>query len=171
MRIQIGEWQIRSFRAGDATALVKYGNNRNVSIHLRDAFPHPYTLNDANAWLLIVLNQAVETNLAIASETELIGGIGLNLQEDVHRYCAEMGYWLGEPHWGKGIATRAVRAFTEFAFDSFELIRMYAYVFEGNVASERVLQKAGYVLEGCLRKSVVKEGRLLDQLIYAIVRP
>ena len=107
---------------------------------------------------------------AIASDEEAIGGIGLRWQQDVHRRSAEIGYWVGEPFWGQGIATKAVRALTEYAFVNPGLIRIYASVFELNPASARVLEKAGYTYEGRLRKSVTKDGITIDQLLYAIVR-
>ena len=105
----------------------------------------------------------------IAPEEELIGVVGLTFQEDVYRRSAEIGYWLGEPFWGRGLATEAVIDATRMAFERFDLIRLFAQVFETNPASCRVLEKAGYVLEGRLRHSVVKKGRVLDQLLYARV--
>jgi RimJ/RimL family protein N-acetyltransferase len=169
MQIDLGEWQIRSFRPGDAAAIAKYANNRRVWINLRDRFPHPYFREHAEAWITHCLRQAPETSFAIASAEEAIGGIGLTPQEDVHRHSAEVGYWLGEPFWGRGIATSALRAVTEYAFAEFELVRLYAFVFEWNRASARVLEKAGYTYEGCLRKSAIKDGESIDQLLYALV--
>ena len=167
MRIVIGEWLIRAYEAGDVDALVKYANNRNVSIHLRDRFPYPYTRRDARAWIERALD--TETHFAVASPQELIGGIGFQPQEDVYRRSAEIGYWIAEPYWGRGIATRALVAVTAYAFAHFDLVRLYACVFAGNAASERVLEKAGYVCEGNLRRCVFKDDRLLDQKIYAIL--
>ena len=167
MRVDIDQWHIRKFADPDIDAVVKYANNRNVWINLRDKFPYPYTRADAVAWIRHVRTQEPESNFAIASDSELIGGIGLQLQQDVHRQSAEIGYWLGEPHWGKGIATRAVRAFTEYGFANFPIVRIYASVFEWNPASSRVLEKAGYEYEGRLRKSVFKDGKIIDQVIYA----
>ena len=111
-----------------------------------------------------------ETNFAIASATEAIGGIGLELGRDVHRRSANVGYWLGEPYWGRGIATGALRAFTEFAFAEFDLVRIDANVYEWNPASARVLEKSGYECEGRLRRSITKDGQTIDQWLYAIVR-
>ena len=170
MDIDLGRWQIRSFRADDAEALVLYANNRRVSRNLRDAFPYPYTLEDAEGWISRATQLSPETDFAIASATELVGGIGLKPQLDVHRRSAEIGYWVGEPFWGRGIATAALKAFTEFAFDRFDLVRLYGYVYEWNPGSGRVMEKAGYVCEGRLRKSVFKEGRVIDQFLYAITR-
>jgi RimJ/RimL family protein N-acetyltransferase len=170
MRIDIGEWCIRSVTAADADSIVKYANNRRISINLRDRFPYPYRRADAEAFLAAAMSQQPESDFTIASATEAIGGIGFHRQVDVHRLSAEIGYWLGEPFWGQGIATRAVRALTEWVFATSPLVRLYAHVFEWNPASARVLEKAGYTLEGRLRRSVLKEGQLIDQLMYAIVR-
>ncbi len=170
MRIDMGEWQIRSFHSQDAEALARYANNRNVSRNLRDAFPHPYTLAHAETWISLVSQEPRETDFALASATELIGGIGLQLQRDVHRRSGEVGYWLGEPFWGQGIATAALRAFTEYAFEQFDLVRVYGYVYDWNPASARVMEKAGYQCEGRLKKSVMKDGQVIDQFLYAITR-
>jgi [ribosomal protein S5]-alanine N-acetyltransferase len=168
--LSLGEYQIRSYQMNDQDAIVRYANNRNVSINLRDSFPFPYTAADGIAWLDGVLHQAVETQFAIASQRELIGGIGLILQSDISHRSAELGYWLGEPFWGKGIATAAVEALTDWGFRELGLLRVYAHVFESNPASLRVLEKAGFSYEGRLRRHVVKEGRVMDMLLYAVVR-
>ena len=170
MRIDIGEWQVRSFYLEDAEALAKYANNRNVWLNLRDAFPHPYRTEHAVAWLRYLEWQAPEIHFAIASADEVIGYIGLGLQTDVFRRSAEIGYWLGEPFWGRGIATAALQALTEYAFFKFNLLRLFAYVNVTNPASVRVLEKAGYVREGRLRKNVSKDGQVIDQFLYAMVR-
>ena len=169
MRLEFEKWLIRSWTPEDVSALVKYANNRRVSITLRDAFPYPYTPKDAEAWLQFVAQEKPETNFAIATAEEAIGGIGLALGNDVFRRSAEIGYWLGEPYWGQGIATGAVRALTEFAFHTFDLARIEARVYENNPASARVLEKAGYLCEGRLRKSVTKDGRTMDHFLYARV--
>ena len=170
MRIEIGQWQVRSFRPDDAEALARNANNRNVSRNMRDTFPYPYRLSDAREWIDFATTQSPEANFAIASDRELIGGIGITLQSDVNRHSAEIGYWLGEPHWGQGIATAALQAMTDWAFAQFDLVRLYGEVFEWNPASGRVLEKAGYELEGRLRRSIVKDGQVIDALLYAIVR-
>jgi RimJ/RimL family protein N-acetyltransferase len=163
MKIEIGDYQVRSFEYSDKPAIAKYANNYNIYKNLRDRFPYPYTEQLAEEWLIQVANQSPEMNFAIANKDELIGGIGLDPKDDVHHYTVEIGYWLGEPFWGKGIATSAVKAVTKYAFENFEFIRIYADVFEGNEASMKVLENAGYSLEARLRKSVFKEGQFLDQ--------
>lgn len=170
MLLDCGDFCIRSYERGDTRAVLRYANNPNVSRHLRDSFPHPYTRRDALRWVSAALAQEVETNFAIANADELIGGIGFQPQTDVQRRSAELGYWLGEPFWGRGIATRAVAATIDYAFGNYDLVRLYAYVFAGNAASERVLEKNSFVCEGVLRQSVFKNGRLLDQKLFALLR-
>jgi len=170
MRIALGEFMIRDWAGDDAASLVRYANNRKVVRWLRDRFPSPYTAADAEAFLAAVSRQDPRTVFAIATPQEAIGGIGLEFGSDVHRFTAELGYWLGEPFWGRGIMTAAVRRLTDWAFGHLEVHRIYASVFEGNVPSVRVLEKAGFEFEGRLRAGVFKNGRILDQLLYAQVK-
>jgi [ribosomal protein S5]-alanine N-acetyltransferase len=165
--IQIGEWSLRNWEKADIPALMKYADNHKIWLNVRDVFPFPYTQNDAEAWINNM--QDPLTNFAIAGETEAIGGIGFNLQEDVYRRSAEIGYWIGEPFWNRGIATLAVGAAAKYAFAGFDLVRLYATVFEWNPASARVLEKNGFKLEGRLEKSVFKDGKTIDSLLYALV--
>jgi RimJ/RimL family protein N-acetyltransferase len=162
---------VRPYVLEDAEALAKYADNRAVWITLRDRFPHPYTTDDAVGFLRVATTQQPTSDFAIATADEVIGGIGLQRQSDVHRLTAEIGYWLGEPFWGRGIATRAVRAVTAWAFATTSLERLYACVFATNPASARVLSNAGYHFEGRMRRAVIKDGRVLDQLVYAALRP
>jgi RimJ/RimL family protein N-acetyltransferase len=169
------EWKlktctVRSWEWRDRDAIVRHANNRNVWINLRDRFPHPYTQTDARTWLDSVVGNLPETNFAIAVEGEAVGGIGYTTQHDVDHRAAEIGYWLGEDFWGRGIATEALKTVTEHAFANHDLCRLYAHVFAWNPASARVLEKAGYEFEGRLRKSVTKNGQTIDQLMYAIIR-
>ena len=170
MRIDLGGYQIRSYKLSDKDAIVKYANNQNVSKNLRDSFPYPYTEKDAVKWLNLACIQNPEINFAIADPDELIGGIGLLLQPDVYRYSAEVGYWLAEPFWGKGITTKALIAFTKYAFKQFDIMRLFAGVFEGNDPSVKVLENAGYKFEGRYRKAVYKDGIFKDQLMYSILK-
>ncbi len=162
---------IRSWRPGDEASLVRHANNRNVWRNLRDEFPHPYTPADAAEWIRKATGASPETAFAIAVDGAAVGGIGLRLGHDVYRRSAEIGYWLGEAYWGRGIATEAVHAMTDYGFARFDLARLWAGVFESNPASTRVLEKAGYELEARLRQSVTKDGQTMDELLYAIIRP
>ncbi len=170
MKIEFGEWQMRSFRSDDAPALAKYGNNRAIWRNMWDQHPYPYTISDAEEWIRYAMQQEPETIFAIACATEAIGSIGMLPQSDVGRLSAEVGYWLGEPFWGRGVVTESLRALTEYAFTELGFVRLYATVMEWNPASARVLDKAGYEYEGRLRKSVIKDGQIVDQWLYAIVR-
>jgi RimJ/RimL family protein N-acetyltransferase len=170
VQLDVPGCRIRSWRAGDEPALVRHADNRKIWLNVRDRFPHPYTPADAEAWVAHAAAATPETQFAVDVDGEPVGGVGLFLQTDVERYSAEIGYWIGEAFWGRGLATAVVRAFTEYAFDTFELCRIYANVFEWNPGSCRVLEKAGYVLEGRLRSSAVKDGFVLDGFLYATVR-
>lgn len=154
----------------DAAALVRHADNPNIARNLRDLFPSPYAHADARAFLGRSVEESPVTNFAIEVDGEAAGGIGVHLDADVYRRDAEVGYWLGEAYWGRGIATDAVRAVTAYAFERFDLVRIHAEVFARNVASARVLEKAGFALEGRLRARVTKEGETLDALLYALVR-
>jgi len=167
MKIELGEYVIRDWSSRDAKSIARYANNPKVAMWLRDRFPSPYRPADAKTFLAAISRQDPRTVFAIATRDEAIGGIGLEFRDDVHRFTAELGYWLGEPFWGRGIMTDAVRAFTAWSFEHFEVYRIYASVFDGNDASVRVLEKAGFEREGRLRASVFKHGRILDQLLYA----
>lgn len=170
MELKLKTCTVRSWDWRDRDAIVKHANNRNVWINLRDRFPHPYTVNDARRWLDMVVGHTPETNFAIAVADQAVGGIGFTVQHDVARRSAEIGYWLGEQFWGRGITTEALVAVTDHAFSNYDVCRLYAYVFDWNCASARVLEKAGYAYEGRMKKSVTKDGQTIDQLMYAIVR-
>ena len=161
---------MRSWEWRDRDALVRHANNRKIWINLRDHFPYPYTDEDARDWLASIVRREPENNFAIDVAGEAVGGIGFTVQPDVGHRSAEIGYWLGEKFWGRGIATDALIAMTDHAFANYDICRIYAYVFGWNGASARVLEKAGYTLEGRLRKSVTKDGQTIDNLIYAIIR-
>lgn len=169
MELRLSLSTIRDWRREDVPALVRNANSRRVWLNLRDRFPHPYGSDDAERWIARATRTSPPTHFAIVVGGEAAGGIGLEPQEDVFRKSAEIGFWLGEACWGRGIATEAVRAFTDEAFGRFDLCRLYAGVFEWNPASMRVLEKAGYVFEGRLLKAVTKDRRMIDQLLYARV--
>jgi ribosomal-protein-alanine N-acetyltransferase len=161
----------RTWRARDLDGLVAHANNRNVWINLKDRFPHPYTREDGEAW--IGMNHLLigpPVNFAIVVGGDAIGGVGLELLDDVFERSASIGYWLGEPFWGQGIGTAAVDFISHYAFSSLPLDRLQASVFDWNPASSRVLEKGGFALEGRLRRAVVKEGRTGDLLLYGRLR-
>lgn len=170
MELRLRGFTLRPWRPGDETSLVRHANDRTIWLCLRDRFPHPYGLRHARAWIATRASAKPVSQLAIVVDGAAVGGIGLTIGDDVHRRSAEIGYWLGRAFWGRGIMTRAVRAATAYAFATFDLCRIWAGVFEGNRASMRVLEKAGYTPEGRLRKHVTKAGRTLDEFVYAVVR-
>jgi [ribosomal protein S5]-alanine N-acetyltransferase len=170
VRLQLPECTIRLWAETDAAALQRHANNRKVSIHLRDRFPYPYEMEQARAFLDWSATQASPTVWAIDVDGEAIGGIGIERHTDVERVSAEIGYWLGESFWGRGIATAALKAVTAEAFKRFEITRLYALPFADHAASRRVLEKAGYVREGHLRQSAIKDGKIRDQLLFAAYR-
>ena len=171
MQLTLTRCEVRSWRAADADAVARHANNRNIWINLRDAFPHPYSKRDAREFLKSVTTRTPETLFAIAVDGEAAGGIGFVLHPDVERVSAEIGYWLGEPFWGRGIVSEALAAVTAYAIRTHSLTRVYAVPFAWNAASCRVLEKAGYVIEGRLRRSAIKDGKITDQLQYAYIAP
>ena len=171
MTLNLETCTVRSWRADDVASLVAHANNRKIWINLRDRFPHPYTKSDGQAFVRASRKMQRESNFAISLDGAAIGGIGFHLQSDVDRVSAEIGYWLGEPFWGRGIATEALVAVTRHAVEGHGLTRLFAVPFASNIASCRVLEKAGYVLEGHLRRSAIKDGRIVDQVQYAFIAP
>jgi len=162
---------VRDWQVSDAECLAVLANDRRVSINLRDAFPYPYGVQDAHGFISMTQEKKPPTFFAVEFAGNLAGGIGYSLKTDVERVGAEVGYWLGHEYWGLGIGTAALSLMTGFAFLSHdELCRLYAVPFSGNTGSSRILEKVGYRLEGTLRQSVVKEGQILDQWMYAILR-
>ena len=170
MQIELAECTIRSWRLTDAPALAANANNRNVWLTLRDRMPHPYTLPDAEAYVRERLEQPQRLMFCLDVGGEAVGGIGVHPGDDVNRLTAELGYWLAERFWGRGIMTAAVGAIVRHAFETLPLERIEAFVYANNPASARVLEKCGFTFEGRLRRSVIKDGTVLDSLLYALLR-
>ena len=162
---------MRNWRPDDAASLARHANDRRIWLNLRDRFPHPYTEADAEAFLRSVALMSPATFFTIAVKDIAVGGIGYTLHADVERASAEIGYWLGVSLWGQGIMTLALRSVTLFAFQEHaELRRIFAVPYAWSQASMRVLEKAGYQVEGRMRQSAIKDGRVTDQVLYAILR-
>lgn len=171
MKISLERCTLRPWRDGDQASLVRHADNPRVALHLRERFPQPYTAADAEAWIGMAAAEQPALNLAIEVDGEAVGGIGLAPGFDIHRISAEVGYWLGEAYWGRGIAACALGGFTGYAFAEFLLLnRLFAYVDADHSASFRVLEKAGYRREGTLIGCAIKDGRIRDQHLYAITR-
>lgn len=162
---------IRQWNNDDLDNLVLYANNINVWNNLRNYFPHPYTEEHGKAWFEKNIGTEPVLNFAIDLDGVAVGGIGIILNSDVYIMSAEIGYWLGEPFWGLGIATEAVRQMIEYIFYYFDIVRVYAEVFEHNKSSMRVLEKNGFYLEGVRRKAVLKNAILMDDYIWVKIRP
>ena len=164
--------RLRAWTLADAPALAKLINNKKVQDNLRDGLPFPYGEEDAKAFLSAVLASDPDQNLAFAIEAdgELIGSISATRCANIHFRTAELGYYLGEPYWGKGFATEAVRQICDYIYRNTDIIRIFAEPFAYNTASCRVLEKAGFQLEGLLRSNAVKNGRILDMKMYARIR-
>lgn len=169
MRRVLERCELRPFTAEDAPSLARFANDLTVWRNLRDAFPHPYALEHAVGFLAHVASRPPGCHLAIVVDGQAVGSIGLKLGTDVERVSAELGYWLGAPYRGHGVMPEAIRAFTDDSFERFSLTRIFALPFAHNTASCRALEKAGFSLEGTLRRSAIKEGRITDQRLYARV--
>jgi RimJ/RimL family protein N-acetyltransferase len=168
--IQLTNALLRPWRRSDAESLAVHADDHEVWRNMRDRFPHPYTLKDAKEWLAFVATVPPGTNFAIEVDGAAVGGISFEPLTDVFRVGAEVGYWLGQGYWGRGITTEAVRAVSEHAFRHFDFIRLQASVFSWNPASARVLEKAGYVLEATNRRAMIKEGEVGDRWLYVRLR-
>ena len=162
---------LRPWQRGDEHAIVPHANNWNVARNVGDRFPHPYTLENAKRFVGRWSDQAPPQRVfAIVVDGKPAGSVGIHENGDVLRRTYELGYWLGETYWGRGITTEAVGLATAYAFEVLPAIRLEAHVYARNPASVRVLEKNGYTCEGRLRKRVFKAGEVLDEFIYARLR-
>jgi len=174
VRIQTNEPHIdlREWKTGDAPDLAAAINNKKVQDNLRDGIPYPYTEKDAAEFIVAMLSadMGAQYAFAICFDDKPIGSIGVFRKDNVHRYTAEMGYYIAEPYWGKGIMTEAVRQMCAYIFENTDIIRIFADPYAYNNASCRVLEKAGFQFEGVLRQNAVKNGQSVDMKMYAIIR-
>ena len=170
MLLELADLKVRSWRKDDLKALLLHANNPKIAANLRDQFPHPYTRRDGIDFLEYAQMQEPESSFAIEYGGGAVGGVGFLLGRDIARISAEMGYWLAEEFWGSGFATRAVSEMSDWAFDNYKLSRVFAMAFAHNAASIRVLEKAGFEREGVMRRSAIKNGVILDQILFAKVR-
>ena len=161
---------LRPWSIAEAKNLAEIANYKNVADNLQDQFPFPYSLKDARKWLKTVLPVDPPRNFAIVSDRIIVGNIGILTKEDIHRKNVEIGYFLSEKYWGQGIAPRAVKAITSYAFSNFDIVRVYAETFADNVRSRRTLEKAGFTLEATLRSYVIKNGIIRDSCIYSVLK-
>jgi [ribosomal protein S5]-alanine N-acetyltransferase len=158
---------LRRLSDDDKITLASLINNKKICDNLKDIVPYPYGVEDAVSFINFTKNENPHSNFAIEYEGKLCGMIGLNRQSDVYRKTAEIGYWIGEPYWNKGIATEAVKLMTDYGFSELNFVRIHTGVFEYNPASMRVLEKNGYKKDGIFEKSVFKNGQLWDEHRYS----
>lgn len=164
---------LRPWKQEDVNDVLRYANNDKIARNLRDVFPYPYILTDAQAFVNSCVEGGEDRQLCRAIEVDgrAVGSIGLFLGSDVYRMTAELGYWLAEDYWGRGIMTEAVKRICEEGAGRWEdLVRIYAEPFAHNTASRRVLEKAGFTLEGVMRRGVYKRGQVCDFCMYALLR-
>ncbi len=155
--------RIRSLKESDAGQLSKLANNKKIWDNLRDYIPFPYKESDADFFVNLTLAEDPKQTFGIEYQGALCGVIGLAIQKDVYQKSAEIGYWIGEPFWGQGIATKALALITTYGFDKLDLHRIYTGVFEFNTASMKVLEKNGYQKEGIFKNAVIKNGEVCDE--------
>jgi RimJ/RimL family protein N-acetyltransferase len=167
MEIRCATCTLRPLVPADAASLALHANDREVWINLRDAFPHPYSVRDAEEYIAAMPGSGQRGKFGIIVDGAAVGAIGLIPGSDIERISAEIGYWVAREFWGRGIATDAIRATTAYAFDELGIHRVFAVPFARNTASIRALEKAGYVREGLMRHSAIKAGEVVDQYLYA----
>lgn len=168
-QMTLGEVSLRKLNESDNQIIAILANNRKVWDNITDVMPHPYSVRDANAFISMAQDSDTEIIFAVEFRGELAGVIGLHRQKDVFRLTAEIGYWLGEPFWNKGIATRAAKLATHYGITRLGLVRIYANVYDFNKSSQRVLENAGYRFECVARKAVIKNGVILDDYRYSFL--
>ena len=160
-------FKLRPWTIEDLNSLVKFANNYNIAKNLIDIFPHTYTNEHGKEFIELAARECPASILAIEVNNEAAGAISLRPQHDVYKKNAELGYWLAEPYWGRGIITSAIKQMVDYGFTNFDISRIYARPFGYNKGSQRALEKAGFVLEARLEKTIFKNGQYLDELIYA----
>jgi RimJ/RimL family protein N-acetyltransferase len=163
-------FKLRPWAITDLASLVKHANNWNVAKNMTDKFPFPYSEAAGRGFIAFATQGDPVHIFAIEVGGQAVGGIGIHPQDDIHRRNAELGYWLAEPFWGQGISSAAIGQAVDFAFQTYDIDRVFARPFGTNIGSQRVLEKNGFVLEGRFEKVLVKDGELLDELVYAIRR-
>lgn len=164
--------KIRAWEMEDAYNLAAALNNKKIQDNLRDSIPYPYTVADAEMFISSMLRAEKDSQYAwaITVDNKAVGSVGVFRKDNIHRYTAEMGYYIAEPWWGKGICTIAVKEACNYIFKNTDILRIFAEPFAYNIASCRVLEKTGFVLEGTLRKNAIKNGKILDMKMYALVK-
>lgn len=164
------DFRLRPWSMNDLDSLLINANNYNISRFMTDGFPHPYTRKNGIDFITMATKDDPVHIFAIEVNGLAVGGIGIHPQTDIMKKNAELGYWLGEEYWGNGIITKAITQMIDFGFKTCDITRIYARPFGTNLASQRVLEKAGFKLEARIEKNIYKNGEVLDELIYAVRR-
>ena len=164
--------RIRKWELSDAKDLAAALSNKKVQDNLRDGLPYPYTEQDGKEFISAMLSADENETFAFAITVNnmVIGSIGIFRQGNIHRQTAELGYYIAEEYWGKGIMTEAVKQICEYVFANSDIIRIYAEPFAYNIASCRALEKAGFQYEGTLRSNAVKNGKVIDIKMYSLLK-
>jgi [ribosomal protein S5]-alanine N-acetyltransferase len=171
MRIEKENYILRKWSLNDSASLATYANNIHIWNNVRDYFPHPYSQADAVTFISKVLAKPKpSTDFAIEIDGKAVGGIGIVPNEDVERITAEIGYWLGEPFWNRGIMSQVIRDVANYTFSNFAISKLYAPVFEHNKASMRALEKAGFTKEAILYKAAIKNNKVLNLHYYVLFK-
>ncbi len=167
MNFELKKWHIEY-----AQSIAEYANNKNIADNLRNAFPYPYTIDDAINYVSSCTenDETRQVCRAIVADGKAVGSIGIFLKDDVYYRSAEIGYWLGEPFWNKGITSRAIKQLCKIAFEQYDIIRIFAEPFAYNIGSRKALEKAGFALEGIMEKSICKNGKIFDSCLYALIK-
>lgn len=164
------KYELRHLKLEDAKDLAVAANNSNVARYLRDVFPHPYTMQDAINYINYATGDPDEIVYGIIVDEKVCGCISAKFRGDVYSKSCELGYWLGEKHWGQGIMTAAAKEFCSFIFENYDIYRIDAEIFTDNIGSRKVLEKAGFELEGVHKQKVYKNGRFSDEAVFALLR-
>ncbi len=161
------DFTLRPWHINDLESLVLHANNPRIAQFMTDGFPHPYNKEAGKKFIEFATADDPVHIFAIEVAGNAVGGIGIHPQQDIYRKNAEIGYWLGEKYWNKGIITKALNQVVEIAFNEFNIERVFARPFGTNKASQKVLEKCGFTLESVLKKTIFKNGEYMDELIYA----
>jgi RimJ/RimL family protein N-acetyltransferase len=170
MELKKDNLKLRAFQESDAEQIALLCNNKKIWDNVRDYLPFPYNVDHAIEYIHYCQGENPQTTFAVEYKGEFVGSIGLLQQTDVYRLTAEVGYWIGEPYWGLGIATNALQLITDYGFKTLGLVRIYSGVFDFNKASQRVLEKAGFKLEGIFEKSILKNGTIGSEYRYGLIK-
>lgn len=164
------DFRLRPWQENDVPSLLKYADNPTIARYMTDKFVSPYTQDQGKRFIQYAMDADPLRIFAIVVQEEAVGAIGIHPQSDIEQKNAELGYWLGEPFWGKGIMTAAIQQIVEYGFKTWEINRIFARPFGSNIGSQRALEKAGFELEARLEQTLFKNGEYEDELIYAIRR-